>query len=131
MFNSTLTYTRIAMLIATVLGGTAPAAWANDNLTRDLTKYCDIAEYSMKHNDAQPRDAIDLFHMGYCLGQVSAGLDFLMAHENLCIPNTLRTAHFVLVVQKYIRAHEEVLLDDFFDVMTKAAFETWPCKNVD
>jgi len=28
MFNSTLTYTRIAMLVATVLGGTAPAAWA-------------------------------------------------------------------------------------------------------
>jgi len=28
MFNSTLTYTRIAMLVAFVLGGTAPAAWA-------------------------------------------------------------------------------------------------------
>ncbi len=28
MFNSTLTYTRIAMLIASVLGGTATVAWA-------------------------------------------------------------------------------------------------------
>jgi len=30
MFNSTLTYTRIAMLVATVLGGTASAAWAEE-----------------------------------------------------------------------------------------------------
>jgi len=138
MFNSTLTYTRIAMLIATVFGCTSFGALAaSPNTGSDLLAGCVAAKEQLDHgkfpggNDAQ--FLLTFQAMNICLGRTHEALDFLTFEKvgrdvfGVCPPEDVRTSQYLGEIIKLMRTYPENKRSDFTAVLLNAAGAAWPC----
>lgn len=137
MFDRAPTNTRIAMLIATVLGGTTFGALAASNTGDTLLAGCVAAKEELYHgkfpggNDEQ--FLLTFQTMNICLGRAHEALDFLRFEKvgrdvfGVCPPEDATTSQYLGELIKLMRTYPANKKVDFTGVLLSAAAAAWPC----